>query len=60
VIHVNVVKKMFKLAAVVIPLHVNAQKYVIVVIAVKILIAAKLNQTFPREFLFGGSIGSCD
>ncbi len=37
---VNAVKKTFKLLAVVIPINANALKYVIVVIAVKILVAA--------------------
>jgi hypothetical protein len=53
VIRVNVVKKTFKLIAVVIPMNANAMKYVTAVIAAKILIAARLNQASPREIFRG-------
>ena len=47
-IHASVVKKAFKPVVAVIPITANVLRYVIAVIAVKALIAARVNQLFPR------------
>jgi hypothetical protein len=54
VIHVNVVKRAFKPVVAVIPITANVLRYVIAVIAVKALIAARVNQLFPHTHCCGG------